>query len=185
MNAISVDRTTLPAALLAIAKEHLRVRHTRDDLLITQYIAQAIDAVERRCSINLNPAVYALDPCTLDAAWPCITRSGAARLLLPVNNVQSFTLEDADNADQSVGYTIEQADMGGAFSAYLVGPPISGSGWALALNVGVDTLEVLSPAVTAAVLRLTGGYYENRESPSAVVADDFLSELVAVWRPGA
>jgi hypothetical protein len=181
MNLVSVDRLTLPTAMLATAKEHLRVRHDRDDALITQYLAMAISAVERRCNINVNPAVYALDAATLAsgvcAGWPAV-----ARYALPVNNVVAFTLEDADGVDQAVPYAIEQADLGGSATAYLVGPP-SLAAWAMTLDVGVDAPEAIDPAVAAAVLRLTGGYYENRESPSAVVVDDFLGELAAVWRP--
>ena len=187
MNALNVDRTTLPAALLDTAKLHLRVYHTRDDALIAQYLAMAIDEVERRCNINLNPAVFALEPVTLTpgpyAGWP-----GLARYALPVNNVHAFTLDDADGEDMADSYTIEQADLGGSAGAYLVGVPLVArtvAGWTMTVDVGLDTPDDLSPAVTAAVLRLTGGYYENRESPSAVVVDDFLGELTAVWRPNA
>jgi len=35
-------------------------------------------------------------------------------------------------------------------------------------------------------MRLTAGYYENRESSSALTAgDDFLAELLTIWRPSA
>jgi hypothetical protein len=46
-------------------------------------------------------------------------------------------------------------------------------------------LPALAPAVLAAVLRLTGGYYETRESASALADDAFLGELAATWRPSA
>jgi hypothetical protein len=190
MNLVSVDRLTLPAAMLATAKEHLRVRHDRDDGLITQHLAMAISAVERRCNINVNPAVYALDAPALALAplrpstallWPC---AASPRYALPVNNVVGFTLLDADGVDQSAGYAIEQADLGGSAAAYLVGAyPLAAIGGVLTLDVGMDAPEQIDPAVAAAILRLTGGYYENRESPSAVVVDDFLGELAAVWRP--
>lgn len=183
--ALSVDRAALPAALLDIAKSHLRVRHDRDDLLIGQHLAMAIDQVERRCNINLNPAVFTIDPLAV-TSWPVGWWPANTRYVLPVNNVHDFTLLDGEGVDQSDGYAIEQADLGGSASAYLVGAPlISGAGWALTLEVGVDDPDALTPAVLAAVLRLTGGYYENRESPSAVVVGDFLGELASVWRPSA
>jgi hypothetical protein len=184
MNATTVDRTTLAAALLDAAKAQCRVTHARDDVLIQQYVAQSIEAVERRCNINLNPAVFELDAATLQAL-PCTGSPARARVALPVNNVHAFTLEDADGLDQSGPYTIEQGDLGGSAAAYLVGPMVSAADWAMTVDVGVDTTELLSPAVAAVVLRLTGGYYENRESPSALVVDDFLGELATVWRPSA
>lgn len=184
LHQLSVDRTALPMALLDLAKSHLRVRHDRDDTLVGVYIAQAVDEVERRCNINLNPATFALDLYALGpstcAGWPVL-----ARQALPVNNVQSFTLEDADGLDQSAPYAIEQADLGGSASAYLVGPAVPAAGWTMTADVGVDNGDDMAPAVLAVVLRLVGGYYENRESPAAVVVDEFAVEMAAVWRPYA
>jgi Phage gp6-like head-tail connector protein len=192
MNQTSVDRTSLPAALLDLAKSHLRVRHTRDDALILQYLAQAIEQVERRCSINLNPAsviiVPAEDCCTPWSAPPVM------RWRLPVNNVQTFTLLDADGVDHANDYGVEQADLNGAHAAYLVGSPFGAPDWTFEATVGVlyapphiPPFEPtdLAPAVLAAVLRLTGAYYENREAFGALTADDFLGELAAVWSPSA
>ncbi len=190
MNCLDVDRQVLPAALLETAKSHLRVRHGRDDLLIQTYLAQAIDAVERRCSINLNMADFELEIHHLDAT-PCVALPEHVRLALPVNNVRSFTLADGDGVDQSISYAVEQSDIGGAGQAYLVGPPVTGSDWLMTATVGLDVpvpTEVppnLAPAVLAVLLRLTAGYYENRESSSALAADDFLGELIAIWRPSA
>lgn len=184
LHQLAVDRTALPTDLLDLAKEHLRVRHVRDDVLIGVYLAQAIDAVERRCNINLNPATFSLDVygcCCL----PCVGWPAMARLALPVNNVQTFTLEDSQGIDQAADYAIEQADLGGSAGAYLVGPAVPVAGWAMTAEVGVETADDLSPAVLAVVLRLTGGYYENRESPAALVADEFAVELATVWRPAA
>jgi uncharacterized phiE125 gp8 family phage protein len=193
MNLLTVDRAALPAALLSLAKDHCRVRHTRDDALIRQYIAQAIDAIERRCSINLNPATFALD--LYVRAWPLCATAPAyvvppMRWPLPVNNVLSFTLVDTNDVDQSAPYTIEQADIGGSAAAYLVGPNIPAAGWKMTLDVGIDVpaapaLPAMAPAVQAAVLRLVGGYYETRESAVALVIDEFIPELAPVWRPSA
>lgn len=184
MNCLSVDRTTLPQAMTDLAKAHLRVYHARDDTLIGVYLAQAIDEVERRCNINLVPATFALDVPAL-VLVPCRTYPAQARWALPVNNVQAITLEDADGTDQSDAYAIEQADLGGSASSYLVGPPIPAAAWTMTADVGVDDPDDLAPAVLAVILRLVGAYYENREAPQAVVVDDFLGELAAVWRPTA
>jgi hypothetical protein len=188
-NLLSVDRAALPDALLDVAKDHLRVRHDRDDTLIRMYVAQAIDVVERKGSINLNPSTFAIDPCALPGvAWPAQLWMPAGtmgvRLSLPVNNVEAFTVTDADGVDQSDAYEVEQADLGGSAQAYLVGPTIA-AGWAMTADVGVDDPDKLAPAVLAVVLRLVGGYYETRESASDLTDDTFVDELVAVWRPSA
>ena len=128
-NLLTVDRTTLPQAMLDTAKAHLRVTHTRDDSLIAAYLAQAIDTVERQSNINVNPATFALQPPNAYPC-PCVPYSsagqppGTARLPLPVNNVSAFTLVDGDGADQAASYSIEQADLGGSATSYLVGPAI-------------------------------------------------------------
>jgi uncharacterized phiE125 gp8 family phage protein len=185
-NCLSVDRTALPTALLDLAKSHLRVRHTRDDVLIGVYLGQALDAVERMCNINLNPSTFALglERCVL---VPCADWPASMRLVLPVNNVTAFTLVDGEGVDQAGNYTIEQADLGGSASSYLVGPaiPAATPGWTMTADCGVDDPDQLSPAVLAAVLRLAGGYYENRESPAALIVDEYRLELAAVWRPTA
>lgn len=184
LHQLSVDRAALPTAMLDLAKAHLRVRHDRDDTLVGVYIAQAIDEVERRCNINLNPAVFALDVYAC-VPMPCIGWPAVARLALPVNNIASFTLEDAEGIDQAGPYVIEQADLGGSAGAYLVGPVVPAAAWAMTADVGIDDPDAMSPAVLAVVLRLVGGYYENRESPAPLVVDEFAGELAAVWRPFA
>jgi uncharacterized phiE125 gp8 family phage protein len=191
MNCLDVDRSSLPAALLDLAKQHLRVRHSRDDLLIQTYVGQAIDAIERRCSINLNPADFELEVHHLDA-MPCEALPEHMQLALPVNNVRTFTLTDGDGVDQSVSYAIEQSDLGGSGQAWLVGPPITEDDWLMTAAVGIEVATGspppapdIAPAVLAAVLRMTGGYYENRESSAALAVDDYLNELIPIWRPSA
>lgn len=191
MNCLDVDRSSLPAALLELAKSHQRVRHGRDDLLIQTYLAQALEVVERRCSINLNPADFEIEVHHLQAV-PCAVPPPHVRLVLPVNNVRTFTLADAEGVDQSLNYTVEQADLGGTAAAYLVGPAMHDSGnWVMTAAVGIDAATPedaatqLAPAVLSAVLRLAAAYYENRESTSGVLVGDFLAELTAIWRPGA
>jgi len=184
VNQLSVDRVALPTALLDLAKEALRVRHDRDDVLIGVYLGQAIDLVERQGNININPATFALDLAQL-VFVPCAGWPAQMRLALPVNNVTAFTLEDSAGVDQAANYAIEQADLGGSASSYLVGAPIPVAGWAMTVDCGIDDPDDLAPAVLAAILRLTGAYYENREAPSALVAEEFRAELAAVWRPAA
>jgi len=181
-NRTTIDRTTLPTALLPLAKEHARVRHARDDALLTSLVADAIDVVERRCSINVFAATYSLrlDACRQETASD---GSGLTRYAFPVNNVNTATVSDGAAVDQSAAYTVEQADYGGAGEAWMVGPAISGTGWTAVVEVGMDDPDDLAPAVRVAILRLTAAFYEARESFVPVYEPDYLGDLGVIWRP--
>jgi uncharacterized phiE125 gp8 family phage protein len=182
MNRLQIDRSTLPDALLPLAKEHLRVRFTRDDGLITSLVSDAIDAVERRCSLNLFRATYALRLDACRQQYRC-DATDLMRYELPVNNVVAVTVTDGAAVDWSTFYEIEQADFGGAGAAWIVGPSMSGAGWMAEVDCGVDDPDDLAPAVRVAVLRLAAAYYEARESFVTVVDTDYLGELLSIWRP--
>ena len=184
MNLIAVDRTTLPAALLIEAKEHMRVRHDRDDSLISTYLGMAIAAVERRCNIRLNPSTYEIDgfELRLDS---CDHAANAFRYRLPVNNVQTITdLTQSGGPDQAAQYTVTQSDAGGSGNSYITGPSLYGLGWTLTAEVGIDDPADLDPAVLSCLYRIAAAYYESRETNAPVFVDDFTSELLQVWRPG-
>jgi len=184
VNLLLVDRTTLPTALLPQAKEHMRVRHIRDDTLITTYLAMGIAAVERRCNIKLNPATYAVDgfELRLDA---CNHSTNRYRYRLPVNNVSAISdLIQSGGADQAASYSVEQSDAGGSGNSYIVGPSLYGFGWSLQVEAGVDDPAEIDPAVLSCIYRIAAAYYEARETNAPVFVDDFTSELVAAWRPG-
>ena len=184
MNLITVDRTTLPAALLIEAKEHMRVRHARDDSLISTYLGMAIAAVERRCNIRLNPATYEIDGFELRLE-SCSHAENRFAYRLPVNNVQAITdLIQSGGPDQAAQYTVTQSDAGGSGNSFITGPSLYGNGWTLKAEVGIDDPLELDPAVMSCLYRIAGAYYESRESNAPVFVDDFTSELVSVWRPG-
>jgi hypothetical protein len=180
VNRLSVDREALPAELLTLAKAQMRVEHTRDDALITQHLKDAINAVERRCNININPATFALrDWCWMWVPW----RAPYYAAPLPVNNVVSIVSLINGGTDVAADYLIEQAHFGGNAEAFIVGPMLHTSEPVLTVEVGMDTADQLEPAVSSVVLRITAAYYESRESTAAVYIDDFASELAATWRP--
>ena len=172
MTRMTVDRDVLPVALLALAKSQMRVEHNRDDVLITEQLRAAIVGVERRCSININPAQFAFEGCD-------ITATGR----LPVNNVSAIVSLFSGGVDVSSNYGIKQDEMGGNAHAYLVGPTLNSNDAVLVVDVGMQTVDAIDPAITAAVLRITAAYYENRETFAPVFVDDFLGELIAIWRP--
>jgi hypothetical protein len=184
----AVDHDVLPAALLPMVKEHLRVRHDRDDTLITSYIASAIGLLERQCNIALEPASYV---CTADELNPGAV--GPQRPLLsyalPLNNVRVATLTDEaaePPADHSDEFELWNPDFGGNGSSYLVqvAPPVPlALGWLVELDVGVLDSADLAPAVAVLIARMTGALYENREASAALWADTWAAEVQALWRP--
>jgi len=181
MNILTVDRFALPQALLTRTKAHMRVEYVRDDALILDYLSQGIAAIERRCNINLNPSVYDLDgyELRLESCSPSLYR-----YRLPVNNVGEVidVIQDG-GANVAASYTITQSDQGGSGNSYLVGPQLSGSGWALKVAAGVSDPVNLDAAVIACLYRIAAAYNEARESNAPVFVDEFTSELVSVWRP--
>lgn len=186
---ISVDHDLLPSLLLPQIKEHLRVRHDRDDMLITNYVAASIGLIERKCNVSLDPASYV---CTTDELG-CPTsyrRTPSQRSWrLPVNNVRSVTIDDGlvPPTDYSASFAVWNPDLGGNGSSFLVaadGTPLSTS-WQLQIEAGIDDADQLAPAFFALIARMTGGLYENREASSALWADTWDSELMALWRPSA
>jgi hypothetical protein len=180
---LTVDRDALPALLLPEVKAQMRVRHARDDGLISTHIAMAISAVERKGNVSINPAEYEIAIHHLrGCAYPGSSES--VRWRLPVNNATEIvSLKDAAGVDAAAAYSLEQADQGGNADSYLVGPPIYGSGYSLRVKVGMATTAAIDRALLSLVYRISGAYYEARESFSPVYVDDFMGELVAAWRP--
>lgn len=186
INRKTVDHAALPALLLPQMKEHLRVRHDRDDGLITTYIASAIGLIERKCNVSLDPATVIA---TADELRRCgYLALGGQSYLLPLNNVRSALVTDATATDLSDDFEVWNPDFGGNGSSFLVDRTsgwLIGAGWLLELEVGVDDATKLAPAFFALIGRMTGSLYENREASSALFEDTWASELMGLWRPCA
>ena len=60
--ASGLDRAVLPAALLPIAKSHLRVDGSYDDAYITDAIKRAINWFERVTNVSVNPVTWSWSP---------------------------------------------------------------------------------------------------------------------------
>src|SRR4029077_19830387 len=91
------DWITLPAALLPVAKSHLRVDFTDDDASITEYLAQ---------SIGLCQNVWGLSIFSAAVDWLPYTATGASRYQCPMQPVSAFTVM-ADAVDVSSEYALE------------------------------------------------------------------------------
>lgn len=187
LNLIAVDHTVLPPLLLPVIKDQARVRHDRDDALITSHAAMAISMVERKCNISIDPATYAASPGDLQNAgnawWLGTHRQHWA---LPVNNVNDCVVM-SDTTDISANFTLSSADHGSNATSYL----IAAEGYALPyaatleLDVGMAKVEEISPGLLSLIVRLAASHYENREAAAGLWAEGFADELMALWRPFA
>jgi uncharacterized phiE125 gp8 family phage protein len=65
----SVDRTALPAAMLDIAKQHIRVTWTTEDDYIKLCLVRAIDLVERHSGASIFPRAVSWTPDLVPLAW--------------------------------------------------------------------------------------------------------------------
>jgi hypothetical protein len=186
---VTVDRLLLPPLLLDSIKAHCRVEFDRDDALLKSYIASAINLVELKCDVSINPAEYIATGDELHASaarWAL--RGGRGCWSLPVNNVHEFTVfESSDPAapDLSAEFELWSPDFGGAASSYLValaGRPAIPFDALVSLMVGIDDAATLAPGFFGLIARLTASMYENREASVALWAEEFNQELAALSR---
>jgi hypothetical protein len=187
-NVDRIDRTTLPEALLPLAKSQSRVTATADDVYITELCAQALDDVERAANATFFDR-------TISGAWdvwvwcpwwrPPVgftwNSADAFFLTLPFNNVRSFMATDANANDVSSSYSVTQTEVGGVAAAVLSGPmpAAPGAPVTFSFECGVLAVDDLVPSVRRAVLRRCAALYENREAPLDIAEAD----SVALWRP--
>ena len=160
---ISVDQATLPGEMLADAKAHMRVEHTRDDAAITRYVAAAINWVEKATGLSVFASVWEWEVSTYDCALQ-VPKAPATRVY-------------QDTTDLETTYDgIEQ---------YLVERP-SGT---VSIDAGFAAYADMPPNLVQAVLESAASYYETREDVSysrsyeAPMAASRL--LTGLWRPTA
>ena len=149
--ASGLDRAALPAALLPLAKSHLRVDGSYDDVYITDAIKRAINWFERVTNVSVNPVTWTWTPAESNFC------NGLAQV--PVSPVNSFTV-DADG-DVSAGYTITAMSTHGVGLYVMAGE--FADGMAVEIPSGYADADELDPGITDAVLRYTAHLYENRE----------------------
>ena len=174
-----VDLAVLPAALLPIAKSHLRVEGTYDDAYITSAIGRAINWFERVTNVSVNPVTWAWSP---DAA---AFRCGQAKV--PVSPVTSFAVVDAAAADISADYELTTMSTHGIGLYALTGA--FASGMKVTMPSGYADVAALDFGVTDAVLRYTAHLYEHREILVPGVeaqTPGWMTDIIATyWMPRA
>jgi uncharacterized phiE125 gp8 family phage protein len=175
--ASGLDRAVLPAALLPIAKSHLRVDGTYDDAYITSAIARAISWFERVTNVSVNPVTWAWSP---DHGSFC---NGLASV--PVSPVNSFTVDAG--GDVSAAYTITTMSTHGIGLYALAGA--WADGMAVSIPSGYADVAELDPGITDALLRYTAHLYENREilvAGSEAQSPGWMTDVISTyWYPRA
>ena len=149
--ASGLDRTVLPAALLPIAKSHLRVDGSYDDAYITDVIKRAINWFERVTNVSVNPVTWSWSP---DQRSFC---NGLATV--PVSPVNQFTVDAG--GDVSADYAITTMSTHGIGLYALSGAWVDGM--SVSIPSGYADETELDPGITDAVLRYCAHLYENRE----------------------
>jgi uncharacterized phiE125 gp8 family phage protein len=177
--ASGLDRQALPEALLPLAKSHLRIEGSYDDVYLTGTIARAISWFERVTQVSVNPVTWNWSP---DLADFC---SGGAAV--PVSPVQSYTVKDGAAVDVSGSYVIETRSTHGIGLYLLLGDHTAGM--TVAIVSGYATSAALDPGITDALLRYTAHLYENREilvAGTEAQSPGWMSDVISTyWMPRA
>jgi uncharacterized phiE125 gp8 family phage protein len=173
----SVDYTTLPAAMLAMTKKHLRVDVDEDDAAITEYIAWAIAYAEKFWQLQIFAAAVAFKP-----------DGGASTYACPVQPVSAFTAADA-GGDVSADYLLETASL--TEPAWLVRADgdVFPAGVTFSLTAGYAALTAMDPAMRGSILRIAATMYEHRETVTTETVDQvpyWLNDMMGgLWVPRA
>jgi hypothetical protein len=176
---LTPDWTTLPTALLPLAKAQLHITFTDDDAQITRQIASAISYFEKFNGLQIFGAAV---------AWSPILELGWSAYPTPVQPVRSFTVL-VDTVDVSTEYELRQRSA--VEPVYLV--KLDGTAFPAAavitLQAGYDDASKIDPSIVDVILRVTAALYENRESISATAIDQvpfWLNDLMGGhWIPRA
>lgn len=181
----SIDRATLPAALLPLAKLHARVDYDDDDPLIIDILGRVIDLIERKTGQAIFASAAEWTPDSFDV----LTTHG---VLVPVQPVAAMTVEDADGNDvvdqyKLVGNRI-QGRAAGLYLARVDGGAIP-AGLVITMTLGNAAVTELVPAMVDSVMRFMAHLFANREAINDLLlraADSWADDLISgSWVPRA
>jgi uncharacterized phiE125 gp8 family phage protein len=188
----NLDRDTLPPLMLDTAKAQSRIDHARDDALVTEYLAQAIDDVERLTNATLFQRTITLDT---DEVWPALPAwawglmaSDVIRIALPFNNVSDLIATGTDSegnpVDVTASFSLAQVEPGGVGTAFLVGPTdaTSWTGVTFQFTAGLADPNAIAPSVRRVIYRRAAALYEYREAALPLTAAEAGGDP-GVWRP--
>lgn len=174
----SIDRATLPTALLPITKTHLRVTFADDDEYIKLCISRAIDLFERHAGWYVF---------SRDGTWK--PASGSRMLPLPVQPVGTMTVVDAGAVDVTADYQFVPSYSTLPWFFERKDQDIIPAGLVVTLAAGFTDMTNLPPSVTDITLRIAAYLYENRESVASYSLDQvpqWMNDLLlGNWIPRA
>jgi hypothetical protein len=170
------DWSTLPAALLPIAKQHLRVEGTDEDALITQYLGIVIAYLQAFWELQVIPA---------EGIWlPADVSS--SRLQCPAQPVSAFTVT-SDAVDVTSEYALKTVGTA-TWLVHSDGTPFPADA-EVTLTVGYADVAAMDPKITGNILRKTAELYEHRESittETLVQMPSWLNDMMSgLWVPRA
>lgn len=181
---MNVKRTIKPAIEpvdLELAKSHLNVYHSDDDILIWSYISAARDAAENYTQRSFYTQTFV----QTGRNWP---KCEALKLMRsPVQSVISIQYYDSDNSLQTLASTEYYFDNGGEIATVEpvnLWPSLYDRPSAIQITfVSGEASEINIPSgIKQAILLLTGHFYEIRQpvivgSQVREVPDSFKSLL--------
>jgi hypothetical protein len=169
------DWTTLPAALLPVVKDQLRIDFDDDNAIITRHIQWAIGYCQDFTGLQIFEA---------DVAWT--PGSACSRYQCPAQPVSAFTVT-SDAVDVSADYALDSGAL--TSPVWLVrsdGTPFAADA-AVTLTAGYADADLIPPNLYGNLLRVSATLYENRESISAISLDQvpfWLNDMIGgLWLP--
>lgn len=172
----NVDYTTLPASLLPIFKEHIRVTSTLEDSSIEMYLAGAIDGIATFGDVDIFPTEYTYQ--YVEGEIPN-TDPSDQYMYLGKGNVFDVAVLDSEDTDMIADYTVDKAN------GYIYPhPPES---YTVNFSTGYASETDIHPNLLTIILRYGSHLYENREAIN-VGEPKFLPDWVSyamasVWKP--
>lgn len=178
----SIDRVTLPQAMLTLAKLHMRVTFDDDDQIIVHKLSHAINLFELLTQFSVSKAVYTWTPGVIGGLDSLGAPVETAKC--PVMRVGSFTAKDDAQVDISANYELYGDTMPDSIAPqYLLGPSGSNVSPTVSLTVGYPTLGDMPPTIVDIAMRIAGYLYEWREVQNVPGIDGvaYANSLLTNW----
>jgi uncharacterized phiE125 gp8 family phage protein len=176
LSVVDRDNDYLPGALLALAKMHMRIVSTTDDVYIKNVILRAINEFEIKTDTLLNPVELQWSPVSgdfnTDLGWAVIPET-------PLNVDAGWTVKDGTATDVSANYQLLTVATKGVGRYALGGSFVSGM--MLDFNCGYDDISQMPGGIQNAILLYTGYLYENREGQITTSWNDRWLNFIAQW----
>ena len=154
---------TADPVTLAEVKNHLRITHTDEDTLITEYLLAAVAVVEHRGQIAMLTQTWRL-------TFDCLPRDVVELPRAPVTAIATVTVKDTDGVRQSVdpsAYEFAPGTTGRLRPiAAWPAPGIQTGGVEIDFTAGYGAAADVPADLKQAVKLIAAHFYEARENVS-------------------